>query len=141
MKSVYNTHQRQELLSYLQDRAGEHVTAADICAYFKSCGKPIGTATVYRQLDKLIEEHLVNKYIIDEGSCACFEYVDPEAHHTSCFHCKCTCCGRLIHLECDELEMLQKHLSAHHHFQLDPYRTVFYGLCEDCALQQEEASN
>ncbi len=138
MKSVYNTHQRQEVLTYLQNRAGEHVTAADICAFFKESGKPIGTATVYRQLDKLIEEHLVNKYIIDEGSSACFEYVDPEVHHTSCFHCKCTCCGRLIHLECDELEMLQAHLAEHHHFRLDPYRTVFYGLCEDCTLQKEE---
>ena len=46
MKSVYNTHQRQEVLTYLQNRAGEHVTAADICAFFKESGKPIGTATV-----------------------------------------------------------------------------------------------
>ena len=46
---------------------------------------------------------------------------------------KCELCGRLIHLECDELEELGGHLKAEHGFVINPLRTVFYGLCTDCA--------
>ncbi|MBQ2313937.1 MAG: hypothetical protein II187_03455, partial [Treponema sp.] len=43
------------------------------------------------------------------------------------------CCGKLFHLECRELEDIQRHLAAGHGFALNPFRTVFYGLCSECA--------
>ena len=49
-KMMYKTRQREELLQYMADRKGEHITAGEICKYFKENGKNIGTATVYRQL-------------------------------------------------------------------------------------------
>ena len=129
-----NTRQRSRLLEYMQAVPGEHFTAKDVCDYFQTCGTPIGVATVYRQLERMVEEGLVNKYIIDANSPACFEYVDRQATcGEECFHCKCEKCGKLIHLHCEELVQIRSHLKEEHHFTLDPLRTVFYGLCEDCA--------
>ena len=134
VRSKYNTKQREVLLDYLRTVPGEHITAADVCRYFREQGTPIGQSTIYRQLESLVDEGVINKYIIDGTTPACFEYAGEESHADAeiCFHCKCEKCGKLIHMHCDELEGIGEHLLSHHGFRLNPMRTVFYGLCEDC---------
>lgn len=133
MKTQYKTRQHDELIAYLSGVSG-HITAADVCDHFRSQGNPIGTATVYRQLEKMVDAGLVTKYNIDPNSPACFEFLG-KAHHSEeiCYHCKCQQCGKLIHMHCDELPGLQKHIREDHGFIIDPMRTVFYGTCADCA--------
>ena len=133
-RSKYKTKQREILLEYLRSVPGVHITASDVCEYLKEKGAPIGQSTVYRQLESLVDEGIINKYIIDANSPACFEYVDQDSHEAGefCFHCKCEQCGKLIHLHCDELEAIQEHMYREHSFKMDPVRTVFYGLCETC---------
>ena len=133
-RQKYKTKQREILLDYLKTLPGVHITASDVCGYFKSQGTAIGQATVYRQLESLVDEGVLTKYVIDGNSPACFEYVGADSHGEEvCFHCKCEKCGKLIHMHCEELESIGAHLLADHSFRLDPMRTVFYGLCEDCA--------
>ena len=55
-KGSYKTRQGDELRSFLESVPGQHITAADVCDYFRRSGKPMGMATVYRQLDKLVDE-------------------------------------------------------------------------------------
>ncbi len=133
-RSRYKTKQREMLLDYFETVPGVHVTAGDVCEYLQSRGASIGQSTVYRQLESLVDEGIIKKYIIDGNSPACFEYVEPGSHIDGeiCFHCKCVKCGKLIHLHCDELEEIQSHLYSEHQFKLDPVRTVFYGICEQC---------
>ena len=130
----YQTKQREMLLSYLQTVPNVHVTAAEVCDHLKSQGAPIGKSTVYRQLESLVNEGILQKYTVDGISPACFAYIGTDCQKAgdSCFHCKCEKCGRLIHLRCDELKAVGVHLNGEHGFQLDPVRTVFYGLCENC---------
>ncbi len=131
----YKTKQREELEGYLKTIPSEHFTVADICSHFKNEGKNIGTTTVYRQLERLMEEGRVNKYILDEQTSACFEYIgdDSHHHHPSCYHMKCEKCGTLYHMDCHEIEDLAHHLKEHHGFRVDPFRTVFYGICAKCS--------
>ena len=140
LKVQYKTKHRDELTGYLETIPGQHITVSEICAHFKEQGNPIGTTTVYRHLERMVDEGLVKKYIIDANSPACFEYVSKreEAMIDTCFHCKCERCGRLIHLHCEDLIGLQEHLAAAHHFHVNPMRTVFYGLCDECARALEE---
>ena len=134
LKSKYKTKQRECLIAYLKTIPGQHFTAADICEYFKTRGKPIGQSTVYRQLEQLVDEGILNKYNLSSNGPACFEFMEEDRHcgEEICFHCKCEKCGRLIHLHCDDLIGIRSHLLKEHHFTLDPYRTVFYGICEEC---------
>ncbi len=134
-RSKYKTKQREILLGYLETVPGVHITASDVCEYFKAQGAKIGQSTVYRQLESLVDEGIINKYIIDGNSPACFEYMGADSHEEAevCFHCKCEKCGKLIHLHCDELEDIRVHLEQEHHFKMDPLRTVFYGLCDQCS--------
>ena len=135
-RSRYKTKQSTCLLQYLETVPGVHITAGDVCEYFKEKGMPISQSTVYRHLEALVDEGVLKKYSIDANSPACFEYVGPsvseESDALTCFHCKCERCGKLIHLHCEELDEIRGHLLEEHHFRIDPIRTVFYGLCEEC---------
>ena len=117
-KAQYRTRQITELENYLCSMEGKHVTVSDICKYFKSQGISIGTTTVYRQLDRMVEQGLVAKY--------------EHCHKHICFHCKCEKCGKVIHLECGEMTHLGELMLTAHGFQWDFTRTVFYGICEEC---------
>ncbi|MBQ3791121.1 MAG: transcriptional repressor [Lachnospiraceae bacterium] len=132
----YHTRQRERLLAYLESMEGTHFTVSDICDHFRAVGDAIGTTTVYRQVERMVDEGLVQKYHIDANTPACFEYIGKKqsADPVSCFHCKCEKCGALIHLHCDEIAAFKEHLSEHHRFELDPVRTVFYGICEHCRM-------
>ncbi len=137
-KSSYKTKQMDELLGYLKKVEGEHVTVNDICGYFAKEGITVGQTTVYRNLDKLINKGLVAKYTVDGTTSACFEYMGEQNHthshdeKSSCYHCKCEKCGKLIHLHCEEIEELIKHIQTEHEFVINHKKTVFYGLCETC---------
>ena len=131
----YKTKQRDTLIQYLETKKGVHITANDVCEFLKKDGIAIGQATVYRQLERLVDEGVISKYIIDANSPACFEYIGLESHGCAetCFHCKCEKCGKLIHLHCEEINEIGEHLLKEHKFKLNSMRTVFYGVCDECS--------
>ena len=59
----YKTKQREILLGYLETVSGTHITAGDVCEYFREHGSPMAQSTVYRQLESLVDEGIMNKYI------------------------------------------------------------------------------
>ena len=133
-KKNYNTAQKETVLNYLKSSRGRHVNARDVFNELRNNDEKIGLTTVYRHLEKLAQEGLVVKSVIDENTPACYEYTDCEDEH--CYHCKCIRCGRLIHLHCDEITVLENHISEEHHFTVAPRMTVFYGICEDCSRHE-----
>ena len=125
----YKTRQRELILDYLKNSDKPHVTAGDIAAHLRET-ENVGTATVYRQLDKMVTDGLVRKYSLDGG--ACYQYVGGGGDCHEHFHLKCLNCGALIHVDCEFLSGLGPHILEHHGFQVDNSRTVMYGLCRKC---------
>lgn len=136
----YKTKQYDELLDYLTQIEGKHFNVCDIHDHFQSIGKNIGTTTIYRQLDRMVDEGLVSKYVLEAGSPACFEYMSPDKHVNGavCFHLRCEVCGQLIHMKCEELTSISSHIMKDHGFKVDPARTVLYGVCQDCMQNSKE---
>ena len=133
-KSEYKTKQKEDILKYLQDNEGKHITVNDIYDHLKEMNLCVGQTTIYRNLEKLVDNGLVNKYTIDSNTPACFEYINPITHceNDICFHMRCEKCGVLYHTHCDELKSIIGHIKEEHDFILDPKRTVFYGICNKC---------
>lgn len=131
VRTGYRTRAQEELLRFLQATPGQHHTAAEIREHFDRQEKPIGTATIYRQLERFVEEGRIRKYILGPGESACYSYSEDQ-QCVSHFHCKCEACGRLIHMDCDELREIQTHLLERHGFAWDTGKTVFYGVCDQC---------
>ncbi len=130
-KTTYRTRAQKELLDFLQAAPGKHFTAAEIKDCLAAENKPIGTATIYRQLERFVEDGSIRKYVLGPGDCACYAYTKDQ-QCSSHFHCVCEVCGKLIHMDCDELRTIRAHLLEHHGFSWDAGKTVFYGICEQC---------
>lgn len=140
-RKKYSTRQRDEILKFLMTVPGKHITVKDVKDYFEREGIRVGTTTIYRTLESLVDEGEVAKYELSGASGACFEYLDKNhyCHPSSCYHCKCEKCGRLIHIDCDEILKVEQHLAKHHGFAVNTKRTVFYGLCKECRTKVIEA--
>lgn len=132
-RAPYRTRQQMAILRHLQSTPGEHHTVASLKTFFDTQSVSIGTATIYRQLEKLIEEGLVRKYTLEAEESACYEYVGTSCNQTvPHFHCKCEKCGQLIHLPCDALSSIREHLLEHHGFLWNSGKTTFFGICQKC---------
>ena len=68
--SQYNTKQGETLLRFLKENSSRHFTAAEIETQLAITGEKLGKATVYRRLDRLVEEGLVRRFVA-VGVAAC----------------------------------------------------------------------
>ena len=64
-KPNYKTKQREQLLDYMKTVPGKHFTVNDVCEYLHRQGSTIGQTTVYRQIEKMVDEGIMQKYVID----------------------------------------------------------------------------
>lgn len=137
-KKIYRTNQKEIVLKYMEEHPQEHFTAVDLYSVLKQQGHRIGLTTIYRHLERLVDEGIVIKSIVDESTPACFELSGHRStQNSSCYHCKCIQCGKLIHLHCDEITKLENHILEDHGFQVLPERTVFFGICSACAEKRD----
>jgi len=132
MAKNYNTKQKKQLEEIIEVFESEHFTAEDIFEKIKEQGKNVGLTTIYRHLDKMVNEGALRKYISGSGESACYQKAEKCVEH---FHLKCTSCGKLVHLSCKSLDIISHHVESEHGFVIDSCRTVFYGLCKECSLK------
>jgi Fur family ferric uptake transcriptional regulator len=127
----YNTKQSQAIIGYIASLDGGHATVADIARHFESVKSPIGLATIYRHLDRLVETGKVRKYFIGGVSSACYQHV-PDDGCAEHFHLKCDGCGATLHLRCGMLDEIPKHVYEEHSFRINTNKMIFYGKCAAC---------
>ena len=132
----YSTKQQQAVLRCLESRESEALSAQELAEALRREGFSVGLATVYRQLERLEEAGVVHKVNTESG--AFYLYCSHGEGRRDCFLLKCQRCGRIRHLDCDHLKDLYEHLETAHHFRIDPRRTLFTGLCDQCAQQEED---
>lgn len=128
----YNTRQKAAIMSCIETMKKEHFTVDMICSMLIKRKENVGRTTVYRYLEKLASSGFLRKYAAQKGESVCYQVVDDERVCNEHFHLKCEKCGSLIHMECDELNVVAEHIKNHHGFCLNPLKTVIYGVCEGC---------
>lgn len=133
----YKTKQREQVLECLVCNRNRHMTADEIVVYLSDKGEKVGKTTVYRTLEKLIDEGSARKFISEEGKSACYQFVSVGDCCPEHFHLKCRVCGSLLHIECDYLCELEQHIFDHHGFRVDNTKTVLYGVCEECRKNEK----
>ena len=121
------TQQRQEIWNELRS-SSEHRDAEEIFFTLRKRGLNISRATVYRTIDVLVKNKLIDKLDIGDGR-ARFEYNDKYAHHD---HLICNSCGKIIEFHSKDIENYQKQIAKRHKFQLINHNHQLYGICEDC---------
>ncbi len=128
----YQTRQKELILACLRENAHRHMTVDMIVAGLRDQGEPVGQTTVYRHLERLVKDNQVMRFVGVEGASACYQYLTQDENHKSHYHLVCSDCGRMIHLNCREMDELREHMLLDHRFILDSCKTVLYGRCEEC---------
>ena len=130
----YETKQSRLVDEFLKSHNSKHFSAEDVYFSLVSKGERIGRTTVYRQLDRLVENGKARKFFVGENEACCYQYNDADHCHNH-YHLKCSGCGALIHTECEFLDKLASHIFSDHQFTLDGSKTVLYGTCKACAKE------
>lgn len=133
---VYKTKQQNFILKCLEKHKDENLSVDKIIEYLKKDGVSVGVSTVYRQLNKLCTEKKARKFGINENEGAVYRYIDKKRNCDSHFHLVCCKCNELIHLECDSIATVYRHIFSEHEFQVDTVKTVFYGVCKKCREEE-----
>lgn len=128
----YNTSNRTKIIEYLENNKDRVVTVADISEYLEKCNSNVNITTIYRFLDKLIQDKKVIKYSAENGKKATFQYVGSDNHCNEHLHIKCVECGKIEHLECDFMKELSEHIEGKHGYTIQCENSIIYGVCEKC---------
>lgn len=128
----YKTKNRQQILEFLRIKKDHSVSVSEIKENMEKIGCEVNLSTIYRYMDKLVEEGSVMKYISEKGEKAGFQYIEPE-HDCHChLHLQCVKCGKIIHLNCCFMEEIQVHIEQHHGFTIQCDNSILYGICQNC---------
>ena len=126
---AYTTKQRTKLSRFLEAQKTRHISMREILEFAKEEG--IGTATVYRFLDALLEEGKLCKFTTEaKEDGACFEWHDAPC---DMYHFVCSDCGKCFHVNCPSIAAIDTHIEKEHGFIVNLSKTVFRGRCAACA--------
>ena len=92
--------------------------------------KKPGKSTVYRQIASLLEDGVIRRFEAAGADSFVYQYAAGVGceHH---FHLKCSRCGNLLHMECDQLREVREHILKDHGFLIGG-NSVIYGICAAC---------
>ncbi len=129
-KETYNTKQKQLIFEILEKNNETQLSCDEISDLLKNQGTPVGKTTVYRFVEKLTSEGVLRKF--ENSKFASYQLIDKNLCCDEHMHLKCTSCGKFIHLGCDFMSEVGKHVAEHHNFTVDNSKTVLLGICDQC---------
>ena len=130
MRNNYQTKQKDILLKEIRKKK-EEFTIKELHEELSN----IGLTTIYRFIDKLVEDKILVKRIGDNNT-TYYQYLE-ECDKDNHFFLKCNSCGTMIHVDCDYVEELSTHIKSHHKFNLNKDHIIMSGLCEKCSKENQ----
>jgi Fur family ferric uptake transcriptional regulator len=106
----------------------KHIDAEELLAAMKNRGLKISRATVYRNLDLMVDCGLVRKQRLGRDRFL-YEHVHGGQHHD---HLVCTGCGRVVEFVSPGIVALQAEICRAHGFQPSRHTLQISGLCNQC---------
>lgn len=129
---MYKTKQKDCMIEYFDKNPNKQYSAKEIAETLCSENR-IGKSTVYRLIDKMVNEGTLKRFRGENAKSVLYQYVGIDNVCNSHFHLKCTNCGLLIHLKCDSMNEIKEHIKLHHNFAVDTSKTIMYGVCNKCS--------
>lgn len=126
MKSQ-RTRSQERILSQLK-ALGRAVSAQELYMDLRSQGQSIGLATVYRGLDALKLEGIVQVRTLATGE-SLYSCVQEDKHHLTCLQC-----GSSIPINECPVHDLETQLHQSYNFKIYYHMLEFFGLCTQCQV-------
>lgn len=135
-KKSYQTEGRRQLIAFFAAHPDQQYTTEEVCVLLRGDATR-GRSSIYRQLVRLCEEEILNRFYSAEQGRSVYQYVGEGCSCRRHFHGKCTLCGRVAHLDCRDSEAFAEHLLRAHGFRIDCGQSMLYGVCADCLAAAE----
>ena len=119
---------RRAVVGFL-GRQGCCVSAQEIHEGVRAAGGRVGIASVYRVLETLLEQRLVQRVDVGDGV-ARYEPAQADGHHHH--HLVCDDCGRVQPFSDDTLERALERTAGKLGYAMDTHEVVLRGACGDC---------
>ena len=113
-----------------------HIDAEELLRSMKARGLKISRATVYRNLDLLVECGLVRKQRLERNRFL-YEHMHSGQQHD---HLVCTGCGRVVEFVSPGIVALQAEICRAHGFVPSRHTLQISGLCNSCAQREMQAA-
>jgi len=105
-----------------------HLSAEEVAKEVTARGRSVGTATVYRTIDTLLESGLLVERDFGEG----FRRFEPARDVPNHEHLVCTQCGKVEEFRDERLERMTTIVAESRGFARQRHRLVIHGICRDC---------
>lgn len=122
------TRQRQAVSSAL-DGLPDFVSTQELYRLLHTRGETVSLATVYRILQSMSEDSLVDVLRNGDGE-AVYRRCAVEHHH---HHLLCRNCGKAVEIEAPAVEQWASRVAADHSFTQVAHTVEIYGLCPECS--------
>jgi Fur family ferric uptake transcriptional regulator len=119
---------QRDLVAQVVLLADDHLSVDAIQRRLRDQGESVGTATVYRTLEKLVESGLARAHDFGEG----FKRYEPVAAQADHEHLICDRCGRVLEFQNERLERMLPIIADEHGFQHARHRVEIHGVCREC---------
>lgn len=123
---VYRTKQKDKLVEIIKDFDHEF-TIKEIYDFLDGS---VGLTTIYRLVDKLVNEGKINK-TINNNNVTYYQYLGV-CQHKNHFYLKCDICSKLEHVDCDCITDLWEHIYNNHEFKPSKGQIIINGICKKC---------
>jgi Fur family ferric uptake transcriptional regulator len=102
------------------------ISAQEIYVELRTRNQTVGLATIYRALEALKLEGVVQIRTLATGE-SLYSSLREDRHHLTCLHC-----GKSIDIEECPIEQLETKLQQQHQFKIYYHTLEFFGLCANC---------
>jgi Fur family transcriptional regulator, ferric uptake regulator len=130
------TRSQEKVLQELS-HLGRAISAQALYTELRSKSQTIGLATVYRSLEALKLNGVVQARLLPTGE-TLYSLVKEDRHHLTCLQC-----GDSIPIEACPVRELESQLRQSKQFEIYYHTLEFFGLCSGCQLkaskEKEEA--
>ena len=116
----------QERIFNLLKTLNRSISAQELYIELRNREQNLGLATVYRALDALKLEGVVQMRTLATGE-SLYSPVQQDQHHLTCVNC-----GRSILIDECPVDQLETRLQHSHQFKVYYHTLEFFGLCQQC---------
>ncbi len=131
MKTI-RTRSQERILNLLKNLK-QGISAQNIYIELRNINQNMGLATVYRSLDALKLEGLVQVRTLANGE-ALYSLIKQDKHHLTCLQC-----GISIPIHQCPVHELENQLQTSHQFKVFYHTLEFFGLCNQCQGRENPA--
>ena len=109
------------------ERVGGFASAQELYQLLQRGGESIGLTTVYRALQSLVSDKIVDQLRREDGE-AIYRLCGDNHHH----HLVCKSCGETVEIEGGAIEKWAKLMAEEHGFREVGHTAEIFGLCRKC---------